>query len=302
MRLNFTDKDMTENRRILDFSGWSLMGKVTFAFGFSIFMILFFISINVVVNSWHLQENTFFYLVQVLMALCVFVTPAVVCAVLFRKQDESSVGYLAMNRASGVLPFVLGVCVIVLALPFINYVSQINEQIIPPSAQSLALERKLMGLLAGATPLQFVLNLVVIAMVPAVCEEIFFRGLLVNRAVKYVNPHVAVWSVAFLFSACHFQNEGLFPRAWLGAVLGYMLLWSRSVWLPALVHFVNNGSIVCYLYAFPEEAGDEIAKGGAAIDTIGADNLPLAVLSLVLAVGVMFVLRRCLLKQEIAMM
>jgi len=72
-------------------------------------------------------------------------------------------------------------------------------------------------------------------------EELLFRGAILSAIrEKIKNPHVAIWIVAFLFSAIHFQFYGFIPRLILGAFLGYLLFWSRSIWIPILVHFLNN--------------------------------------------------------------
>ena len=53
---------------------------------------------------------------------------------------------------------------------------------------------------------------------------------------------------AFLFSAMHVQFYGLIPRMFLGVLFGYLLVWSGSIWLPVLAHFVNNAAAVIYFY------------------------------------------------------
>lgn len=95
-------------------------------------------------------------------------------------------------------------------------------------------------------------NLVVIAIAPAVCEEMLFRGLLQSLFIKHqMNRHLAVWLVALIFGVVHFQFAGLLARIFLGAVLGYLFLYSRTLWLPILVHALNNaGSVVLYFVTY----------------------------------------------------
>lgn len=87
----------------------------------------------------------------------------------------------------------------------------------------------------------FFISLIVMALLPAIAEEFFFRGILQNftRSVFY-NPHLAVWFAAFVFSAIHGQFYGFMPRLVLGAFLGYLYHYSGSIWVPVLAHFVNN--------------------------------------------------------------
>ena len=61
--------------------------------------------------------------------------------------------------------------------------------------------------------------------------------------------HLSIWLTALVFSAVHMQFLGFFPRLILGAVLGYMLVWSGSLWLPIVAHFTNNAfAVSCYLF------------------------------------------------------
>ena len=94
----------------------------------------------------------------------------------------------------------------------------------------------------------FLIAFFIIAIIPAVGEELLFRGLIqtnLSRALR--NPHLAIWLTAFIFGAIHFQFYGLFPRLFLGAIFGYLYYWSGSLLLPMIAHFVNNGfSLIMY--------------------------------------------------------
>jgi uncharacterized protein len=90
-----------------------------------------------------------------------------------------------------------------------------------------------------------ILNLFVIALVAAVTEEIFFRGLFQKIAIEcFNNKHIGVWFSAIIFSAFHMQFFGFMPRVLMGAYLGYLFLWSGSLWPGILAHFINNGMAV----------------------------------------------------------
>jgi len=97
----------------------------------------------------------------------------------------------------------------------------------------------------------FLINMVVIALLPAIGEELMFRGG-VQRAFTrmFKNPHVAIWISAFIFSAIHVQFFGFFPRMFLGAAFGYIYLWTGSLWYAMFAHFLNNAyaiSLAWYL-------------------------------------------------------
>jgi hypothetical protein len=96
---------------------------------------------------------------------------------------------------------------------------------------------------------QFVIGFIVIAIFPALGEELVFRGLLQPQLHKATgNIHAAIWISAFLFSALHMQFFGFVPRALLGALFGYLYFWSGNLTVPVVAHFVNNGFSVVMIY------------------------------------------------------
>ncbi|WP_448528702.1 CPBP family intramembrane glutamic endopeptidase [Raineya sp.] len=108
----------------------------------------------------------------------------------------------------------------------------------------------------------FLIVLLVIAVIPAFSEEFLFRGLVQNEFLRWFkNPHLAVWVTGAVFSAMHFQFLGFFPRMILGALLGYVYVWSGNILYPMLGHFVNNGVQVLALYLAQENlVSEEISK------------------------------------------
>ena len=98
-------------------------------------------------------------------------------------------------------------------------------------------------------PGQFVFGMLVFGLIPAIGEEIVFRGLLQRNFMRvFRNVHVAIWVTAFIFGAIHMQFYGFLPRMLLGAILGYLYAWSGNIWVPIAGHFMNNGFTVLVLY------------------------------------------------------
>lgn len=90
-------------------------------------------------------------------------------------------------------------------------------------------------LLAGDGLLTFLSNLVVMALMAGITEEFLFRGALQRIIGQWTaNHHIVIWSAAILFSAFHLQFYGFLPRMLLGAYFGYLLYWSRNIWIPVL--------------------------------------------------------------------
>ncbi|MEM8966974.1 MAG: CPBP family intramembrane glutamic endopeptidase, partial [Bacteroidota bacterium] len=101
------------------------------------------------------------------------------------------------------------------------------------------------------------IGLVVIAVLPAVGEELLFRGLVQPKLQQlFGNAHVAIWLSAICFSAIHLQFYGFFPRLLLGALFGYLFYWSGNLWYAIFAHFVNNGFTLLMLYLYQQEITD----------------------------------------------
>lgn len=97
----------------------------------------------------------------------------------------------------------------------------------------------------------FLLGFLVIAIIPAIGEELVFRGFLQNYLHKaFSNIHVAIWLSAILFSAIHIQFYGFIPRMLLGALFGYLYYWSGNLWIPIVAHLFHNGFTVVMVYLY----------------------------------------------------
>lgn len=126
------------------------------------------------------------------------------------------------------------------------------------------------------------INLLMIALLPAIGEELIFRGIFQRILTKmFSSGHVAVMITAFFFSALHFQFYGFIPRFILGLVYGYLFLWSGTLWLPVIAHFINNAlSVIITNLQSPELIF--VQHEIPALQRIGALILPVLAGSLVL--------------------
>ena len=134
------------------------------------------------------------------------------------------------------------------------------------------------------SPGRFLVGVLVVAVVPAVAEELFFRGAIQRNFVRWLSPHVGVWLAAALFSAIHFQFFGFFPRFVLGLVLGYLYQWSGNILVSMAAHFTQNGFQLLLLYL--QQRG---ALGpGFDPDATAALPWPLVLASAVLSAGLLY--------------
>lgn len=112
--------------------------------------------------------------------------------------------------------------------------------------------------------LDFAKVFLVMAILPAVSEETLFRGVvqpILGKATR--SPHLAVIVTAFFFSLMHQQFYSFLSIFALGIVLGYLKEWSQSLWVPILMHLINNGAIVCavYFWDIPMDEVNEASSG-----------------------------------------
>lgn len=168
--------------------------------------------------------------------------------------------YLKINRKTKPSEVYIGILAVFAFMPFISWLMWVNQQLhLPNSLAHIEQWMKQSEDAAALLTIEFLkadniyalfINLLVIAVLPAIGEEFLFRGALQNffRQVTR-NKHAAVWLVAIIFSAVHGQFFGFFPRVFLGAVLGYAYLFTGNLWVSVLMHAANNGFAVLCTYA-----------------------------------------------------
>ncbi len=173
--------------------------------------------------------------------------------------------YLKLQKTDGAeRGFLLAVMVYVLSYAFVAFLTRWNQGItLPESMHGIeqymrAMEDSAMEttdrLLSGQTIGTFLLNFLIMAVLAAVAEELFFRGALQQFIEEWAgNGHVAVWVSAFIFSALHMQFYGFFPRLALGVLLGYLFFYTRNLWVPIIMHLFNNGVIVVVYFLRKED-------------------------------------------------
>lgn len=129
--------------------------------------------------------------------------------------------------------------------------------------------------------------LIVMAVIPAIGEEVLFRGIIQRKIFHKVGDmHIAIWISAALFSAIHLQFYGFVPRMLLGAMFGYMYAWTRNLWTPIFAHFVNNATTVLIVYlAHQGTINFDIEKSDSSVSWMGA------LVSFLLTAGLLFNLK-----------
>jgi len=189
---------------------------------------------------------------QIVNQVGVFIAPAIIFVIL---TDDDFSGYLNLNGGNRWLSIMFGFILLVISMPFINWLVQINNNVHLPAYLSRieswmrnsedTAQKLTDAFLATKTLRGLSVNMVMVGILAAVGEELIFRGILVRLFREWTgNIHLAVMIPALLFSALHLQFYGFFGRLVLGIVLGYLFVWSGSLWVPITVHFLNNAMAV----------------------------------------------------------
>ena len=234
--------------------------------------------------------------VQFFQSTAMFLLPPLCVAYLW---SEQPLKWLRASEFQGFKVSRSAILLMLVALPAINLLNYWNQQMsLPAFLEPLEQWMKTSEESAKVLTEQFmqattfgglIINLLLMAVLPALGEELTFRGVLMNFfEVKGKRVHLAIWCTAILFSAIHLQFYGFVPRMLMGALFGYMLVWTGSLWVPILMHFTNNAAAVV-LYFVSLRAGWDMEM----VDAIGTnDTLWLGVVSMVITIVGIYAFRR----------
>lgn len=238
---------MADNR-----SSVSLFARWGVLFGVFFIMLIGVSLLAGMIGQLNINPRTAGLLIAALQSVLLFMVPAVVYARVFShspwKELDLTRG-LEWRQAFGVIfLFAIG-------LPALNQCITWNAGLTLP-AYMHGLEETLRQwedqaqqasevLLSTSSFGGMLCGVLIIGVLTGVAEELFFRGAIQKSMTDSgINPYVAIWSTALIFSALHFQFYGFVPRLLLGAFFGYLLFWSRSLWVSAFAHALNNSLVV----------------------------------------------------------
>lgn len=231
---------------------------------------------------------------QAVGSILMFIAPPLILYGVTREQPLRALGFKPVGNVWVPL---LGIALMFVSLPVTNQLTVWNEALKLPAAfehiEELMQQMEEMAgnftdrLLEVDTLWGLLFNLIVIALIPALGEELTFRGVIQQGLIKGVrNPHVGIFLASGIFSFIHLQFYGFFPRMFLGLLLGYLFYYSGSLWVPILMHFVNNGSAV--VIAYLEHKG--LIETSA--EEFGAtDNVFLIIGSFVITIAIIILIR-----------
>jgi membrane protease YdiL (CAAX protease family) len=217
----------------------------------------FIASIRFIPLNDYLKTVDFMKMLQLFSTISMFLLPALLIA---RWSSRHPFSFLSIDRYPQKPVLILALASIVAVLPFLNlmagwftgwhfpsWMGGLERWIDEMNRQNEVLLTRFLDV-RGVGALLF--NIVLMAVVPAVSEELFFRGAVQRILSGKLNVHFSVWITAAVFSFVHLEFTGFLPRMLLGAYFGYLLYATGSVWVPVAAHFINNtiGVVLSYLY------------------------------------------------------
>ena len=232
---------------------------------------------------------------QAVQAVCTFILPAWIVARLWSEQPKQYLHLRPLEQTDKTL-LLLSIATVICALPLINCLAWWNSKLVLPDClhalevrMQLNEERaaellKSFMMIDNGSLIFLLVNILVLAIIPALSEELTFRGVL--QSFFRHNKHLAVWLTAIIFSFIHFQFYGFVPRMLLGALLGYALVWTDNLTYSITMHATNNTIAVLLFYIatfvlhLPEKEMDYLGTG----DTwwLTALSVPLTTLCIIL--------------------
>ena len=164
--------------------------------------------------------------------------------VLARLHTSRPLAYLRLRRAD-VRGLVLATVGLVAILPFVLWTATLNE-LVPLPRLLRELEREQMALLEQVLSGEgnILWHLLVIAAVPALCEEVFFRGFVQRNLERGLGLVAGIVVTGATFGFFHLRFSQAVPLVLIGIYLAYLAWQTGTVWIPVLIHFVNNGAMV----------------------------------------------------------
>ena len=274
---------------------WVLIGLLVFS-AVGLFWALWVMGIDVLHNpeilmSGEPSARRALILTQTLSSIGTFVFPPIVWA--YRRGKIGDI--LALSRGISTSEILNGILLMVVAIPALNALVFFFQSIDYPDVFNswLELSERNDRLVEQFIDMKgygdLAINLFVMALLPAVGEELLFRGAIQPTLAKKVPLHAAIWITALLFGAMHQNLINLVPLTLLGGMIGYLRVWSGSLWLPILAHYTNNSLLLIFTFMMQQnDISEEVLNQ---VGTPGSGGF-LAIFSVLLVAFNLWLLKR----------
>lgn len=211
-------------------------------------------------KNWDLTNPammTFMRGIILLQFLALFSIPSLLFSYF---SDPHPMRYLGLQAPKNHLYWILGIAVIIVAYPFVEYIGYLNQKMVIGGRAEQWMKgmeeeaaKQIAAMLKEHTIAELLKNLVFIALFAGIGEELFFRGILQRLFIRVTkNPWMGIILTAAIFSGIHFQFYGFFPRLLLGVLLGAIYWYSGSLLVAMLAHFLYDATVIVIIYLNPQ--------------------------------------------------
>jgi hypothetical protein len=212
---------------------------------------------ELIINDLDSANNAFIKYIQAVQSIGFFVLPGWIFWHIFSYNVSKTTSH--KSKINEALTYILIFLTVISLVPVINLLMRWNSSLQFPSYLS-DLENTLQNLeenaaritekiLSGESLHQYLINVFIIAVLPAVGEEFIFRGVLQRLLTDWIkHGFIAILFTSLIFSAFHLQFYGFIPRLLLGMYFGYLYYWSKNIWLVIWAHFLNNALAVTLFF------------------------------------------------------
>ncbi len=264
---------MAESRGNFSFDGKSPLSQLLFSFLIILFAGLFLFPVLMLAGTeifggnlgdwlknttgdYGEKEVSFLRYMVISQEVSVFIIPALIILFLMKPPQQK---YPMDFEKPVIIDVVLVIFLTFCIFPVTSFTGQLNSGLHFPD-WLYGIERWMKAkednathlidlLIASNTFGIMIFNVFMLAVIPAIGEELIFRGVFQRIFYSlFKSGHLAIWVTAFAFSALHFQFFGFIPRFILGLLFGYLFYWSGTLWLSVISHFVNNAVPVIGAY------------------------------------------------------
>jgi membrane protease YdiL (CAAX protease family) len=191
--------------------------------------------------------------VQAVGAFFMLGLPAIIFGIIVNKKPFNYLGFSTQFNYKQLLIVLL----LLLASFFVvGSLAEVNQAI--PISKNLQVtfkkledeySKQVLALAQMNSAADYLLSLIILALLPAIFEEMFFRGAFQQVMISLtMNIFIGIFITSIFFSAIHLSYYAFLPRVFLGILLGYIFYYSKNIWLSIFLHFCNNAFVITQMY------------------------------------------------------
>ncbi|MCK5782233.1 MAG: CPBP family intramembrane metalloprotease [Flavobacteriales bacterium] len=250
--------EIFRNNKVLSFLVIVIVSALTFD-ALGKVLSLLFLGINVFSPDFSVSslsvsdEITFYRFNQPFQTIGIFLVPSLLIKYLL---DKRSTFHFSSYSLSFSLVFA-SIILMFMLKPTVSWFAYINSTVdfsflgdigVYLMDMSILLSEKVSLITQSHSNTELAINLLVIAVIPAISEEFFFRGLVQNYLITISKkPHLSIFISSLIFGMIHFNIQGFLPILFLGLILGYIYYYTQNIWVSIIAHFVNNASLLVFI-------------------------------------------------------